>query len=199
MKRFASTIPTHSCRQWGWASPLCLILLGWGTSVQAAEPIPIPVPPPEVATSTAIPLGAEPIPIPVPPPEAPPPLPEPVAAESTLQRLPVPSTPIPIGEVGAEVAMNQLPPPPETTGIDMSAAGQRLTPGGRFRVIVLDLREGDTANQERLRSLVPEVLPITAGQQRALQVGSFQDEMQASELRAYMEVNGFRAEIQRLP
>ena len=182
MKPSANTIHHSSCRQqWPWAGSLCLILLGWGTSVQAAEPIPIPVPPPEVTTLA-----------PISPPE-------PQSVDTRLERLPVPSTPIPIGYVGADVTMNQLPPPPDTTGIDTAPSGQSLTTGGRFRVIVFDVREGDIANQERLRSLVPEVLPIDTGQQRALQVGSFQNEIQASELRAYMEVNGFRAEIQRLP
>ncbi len=197
MKRFASTVRTASCRM----SCLSLILMAWGTSVQAAEPIPIPVPPPEAPTLTAQPVAPKPIPIPVPPPEVPTlaPLPQPTAGDNTHERLAVPSTPIPMGDVGSDVAMNQLPPPPNASGIDAATSGRTFTTGGRFRVIVFDLREEDIANQERLRSLVPEVLPVKMGQQRALQVGSFQDEIKAKELRAYMEVNGFRAEIQRLP
>lgn len=180
MKPFTNTIyRSFSHPQWHWAGSLCLILLGCGTSVQAAEPIPIPVPPPEVTTLA--------------------PLPEAVVPDNTLERLPVPSTPIPIGYVGSHVSMNQLPPPPDTTAMEVTPTGRPLATGRRFRVIVLDLREEDTANQERLRSLVPEVLPIHTGQRRALQVGSFQDETRAKELRAYMEVNGFRAEIQRVP
>ncbi|WJI24764.1 hypothetical protein RHP47_03515 [Thermosynechococcus sp. QKsg1] len=175
-----------------WLSHLCLILMGWGTPVLAAEPIPIPVPPPEVNTV---------IPIPVPAPEvstAPIPTPPPQQLDNSLERLPVPSGPIPMGFVGRDRAMNQLPPPPDISDANLATLAP-VAPRTRFRVIVLDLREDDLANQERLRSLVPEVIPITLGQRRALQVGSFQNEANATEMRAFMEVNGFRAEIQRLP
>lgn len=103
-----------------------------------------------------------------------------------------------MGFVGNDQAMNQLPPPPDFSGGDVATLTP-VAPKTRFRVIVLDLRDDDVANQERLRSLVPDVIPITLGQRRALQVGSFQNETNASEMRAFMEVNGFRAEIQRLP
>jgi hypothetical protein len=103
-----------------------------------------------------------------------------------------------MGFVGSDRAMNQLPPPPEISNAD-SAILAPVAPKTWFRVIVLDLREEDVANQERLRSLVPEVVPITLGQRRALQVGSFRNEANATQMRAFMEVNGFRAEIQRLP
>ncbi|WNC59253.1 hypothetical protein RHJ80_07155 [Thermosynechococcus sp. QS41] len=175
-----------------WLSHLCLILMGWGTPVLAAEPIPIPVPPPEVNTV---------IPIPVPAPEvstAPIPTPPPQQLDNSLERLPVPSGPIPMGFVGRDRAMNQLPPPPDISDVNLATLAP-VAPRTRFRVIVLDLREDDLANQERLRSLVPEVIPITLGQRRALQVGSFQNEANANEMRTFMEVNGFRAEIQRLP
>ncbi|BCX11255.1 MAG: hypothetical protein KatS3mg067_0193 [Thermosynechococcus sp.] len=174
-----------------WLSHLCLILMGWGTPALAAEPIPIPVPPPEVNTV---------IPIPVPAPEvrtAPiPTLPPPL--DSSRERLPVPSGPIPMGFVGSDRGMNQLPPPPEISDADLATLAP-VAPKTRFRVIVLDVREEDVANQERLRSLVPEVVPITLGQRRALQVGSFRNEANATQMRAFMEVNGFRAEIQPLP
>lgn len=188
MKFLMSRFSIHSQP---WLNPLCLILMGWGTPVLAAEPIPIPVPPPEVNTV---------IPIPVPPPEvstAPIPNPPPQRLDNSLERLPVPSGPIPMGFVGNDRAMNQLPPPPDIVDTDLTPLAP-VAPRTRFRVIVLDLREDDVANQERLRSLVPEVIPITLGQRRALQVGSFQNEANASEMRAFMEVNGFRAEIQRL-
>lgn len=94
--------------------------------------------------------------------------------------------------------MNQLPPPPEMSDAELATLAP-VAPRTRFRVIVLDLREEDVANQERLRSLVPEVIPITLGQRRVLQVGSFQNEANATQMRAFMEVNGFRAEIQPLP
>ncbi|URR36699.1 hypothetical protein NBE99_06085 [Thermosynechococcus sp. HN-54] len=162
--------------------------MGWGTPVWAAEPIPIPVPPPEVNTV---------IPIPVPAPEVST-APIPQRLDNTLERLPVPSAPIPMGFVGSDRAMNQLPPPPDVSDTELATLAP-LAPRTRFRVIVLDLREDDLADQERLRSLVPEVLPITLGQRRALQVGSFQNEANAIEMRTFMEVNGFRAEIQRLP
>lgn len=191
MKSLMSRFSIHSQP---WLSHLCLILMGWGTPILAAEPIPIPVPPPEVNTV---------IPIPVPPPEvstAPIPSPPPASpvSDNSLERLPVPGTPIPMGFVGNDQAMNQLPPPPDFSGGDVATLTP-VAPKTRFRVIVLDLRDDDVANQERLRSLVPDVIPITLGQRRALQVGSFQNETNASEMRAFMEVNGFRAEIQRLP
>ncbi|BAY53045.1 SPOR domain-containing protein [Thermosynechococcus vestitus] len=174
-----------------WLSHLCLILMGWGTPVWAAEPIPIPVPPPEVNTVIPIPVPAPEVSTaPIPPP--PPPL------ESSLERLPVPRVPIPMGFVGSDRAMNQLPPPPEMSDAELATLAP-VAPRTRFRVIVLDLREEDVANQERLRSLVPEVIPITLGQRRVLQVGSFQNEANATQMRAFMEVNGFRAEIQPLP
>ncbi|MFN4279858.1 SPOR domain-containing protein [Thermosynechococcus sp.] len=175
-----------------WWSSLCLILMGWGTPGLAAEPIPIPVPPPEVNTV---------IPIPVPAPEvstAPIPSPMPQPLDNSLERLPVPSAPIPLGFVGNDRAMNQLPPPPDVADADLTPLTP-VAPRTRFRVIVLNLRDDDVANQERLRSLVPEVISITLGQRRALQVGSFQNEANANQMRAFMEVNGFRAEIQRLP
>ncbi|RMH67951.1 MAG: SPOR domain-containing protein [Cyanobacteria bacterium J003] len=189
MKSLMSRFSIHSQP---WLSHLCLILMGWGTPVFAAEPIPIPVPPPEVNTV---------IPIPVPAPEvstAPIPTLAPPQLDSSRERLPVPSDPIPMGFVGSDRAMNQLPPPPEISNAD-SAILAPVAPKTWFRVIVLDLREEDVANQERLRSLVPEVVPITLGQRRALQVGSFRNEANATQMRAFMEVNGFRAEIQRLP
>lgn len=103
-----------------------------------------------------------------------------------------------MGFVGNNPAMNQLPPPPQVSEAEGGTPAP-VAPRTRFRVIVLDLPEDDLANQERLRSLVPDVIPITLGQRRALQVGSFQNETNASQMRAFMEVNGFRAEIQRLP
>ncbi|HIK24456.1 MAG TPA: hypothetical protein IGP91_00935 [Thermosynechococcus sp. M46_R2017_013] len=176
MKSLMSRFSIH-CQP--WLSHLCLILMGWGTPALAAEPIPIPVPPPEVSTA----------PIPSPPPQR---------LDNSRERLPVPRTPIPMGFVGNNPAMNQLPPPPQVSEAEGGTPAP-VAPRTRFRVIVLDLREDDLANQERLRSLVPDVIPITLGQRRALQVGSFQNETNASQMRAFMEVNGFRAEIQRLP
>lgn len=150
-----------------------MIAAGFSTPKSlAAEAIPIIVPPPDVAIVT--------------PPQATP-MPNLENLEPT-HPFPVPNDEIPMGYVGDRPEMNQLPPPPQSI----------VATSPRFRVFVLDLREDDRTNQEFLRSLVPDAFPTRYRDRSVLQVGSFLEQNKAQEFLQFLEVNGFRAEIESL-
>lgn len=139
----------------------------------AAEAIPIVVPPPDVAPDVAIITPPQDTPMPSLEPNHP---------------FPVPNVEIPMGDVGDRPEANQLPPPPQSL----------VATAPRFRVVVIGLREDDHANQELLRSLVPDAFRTRHGDRPVVQVGSFSEQSKAQEFLQFMEVNGFRAEIEPL-
>ena len=175
------------------------------TANTGSNAIDIPVPPPETlptaaprrsgSTSSLPALSSLPSPpdlnraddsLPAPPPlqTASSSLPVLDAAPLPSGVLPVPKGKIPIGN-GGEIASGTVPPPPST--VNPSSLGLR------YRVVVV---ANSSAEQAKVKSLVPGAFRVFSAGKVIMQVGAYSDQAEADELVQRLSSSGVQAEIQ---